>query len=72
MEELTYKDLSDTELDALKDIYIASRVNSISDRSHLFWNITYGVKAYLMSQNSRYDPQPMTRLDLMVSGLPSR
>lgn len=44
-------------------------VNSISDRSHLFWNITYGVKAYLMSQNSRYDPQPMTRLDLMVSGL---
>tara|TARA_B100000965_G_C19210478_1_gene591389 strand:+ start:61 stop:420 length:360 start_codon:yes stop_codon:yes gene_type:complete len=31
MEELTYKDLSDNELDALKDIYISSRVNSMSE-----------------------------------------
>tara|TARA_Y100001968_G_scaffold265679_1_gene254937 strand:- start:915 stop:1274 length:360 start_codon:yes stop_codon:yes gene_type:complete len=31
MEELTYKDLSNTELDALKDIYISSRLNSMSE-----------------------------------------
>ena len=31
MEELTYKDLSETELDALKDIYISSRVNSMTE-----------------------------------------
>ena len=31
MEELTYKDLSETELDALKDLYIASRVNSMTE-----------------------------------------
>ena len=31
MEELTYKDLNETELDALKDMYISSRVNSMSE-----------------------------------------
>ena len=31
MEELTYKDLSESELDSLKDIYISSRVNSMSE-----------------------------------------
>ena len=31
MEELTYKDLSETELDTLKDIYISSRVNSMTE-----------------------------------------
>ena len=31
MEELTYKDLSDNELDTLKDMYISSRVNSMSE-----------------------------------------
>ena len=31
MEELTYKDLSEKELDTLKDIYISSRVNSMSE-----------------------------------------
>ena len=31
MEELTYKDLSETELDALKDIYISSRVNTMTE-----------------------------------------
>ena len=31
MEELTYKDLSKTELDTLKDIYISSRVNSMTE-----------------------------------------
>ncbi len=31
MEELTYKDLSETELDSLKDIYITSRVNSMTE-----------------------------------------
>ena len=31
MEELTYKDLSEKELDTLKDIYIASRVNSMNE-----------------------------------------
>ena len=31
MEELTYKDLSETELDTLKDIYISSRVNTMTD-----------------------------------------
>ena len=31
MEELTYKDLSETELDSLKDMYIASRVNSMTE-----------------------------------------
>ena len=31
MEELTYKDLSETELDSLKDIYISSRVNSMTE-----------------------------------------
>ena len=31
MEELTYKDLSDKELDTLKDIYISSRVNSMTE-----------------------------------------
>ena len=31
MEELTYKDLSEKELDALKDMYILSRVNSMSE-----------------------------------------
>ena len=31
MEELTYKDLSDTELDALKDMYISSRVNTMTE-----------------------------------------
>ena len=31
MEELTYKDLSERELDALKDMYISSRVNSMTE-----------------------------------------
>ncbi len=31
MEELTYKDLSKTELDTLKDIYISSRVTSMTE-----------------------------------------
>jgi len=31
MEEITYKDLSEAELDALKDIYISSRVNSMTE-----------------------------------------
>ena len=31
MEELTYKDLSNKELDTLKDIYISSRVNSMTE-----------------------------------------
>ena len=31
MEELTYKDLSETELDTLKDMYISSRVNAMSE-----------------------------------------
>ena len=32
MEELTYKDLTEIELDTLKDIYISSRVNSMSEQ----------------------------------------
>ena len=32
MEELTYKDLNETELDALKDMYISSRVNSMTEK----------------------------------------
>ena len=31
MEELTYKDLSATELDTLKDMYISSRVESMTE-----------------------------------------
>ena len=31
MEELTYKDLSATELDTLKDMYISSRVNTMTE-----------------------------------------
>ena len=31
MDELTYKDLSKTELDALKDMYIESRVETMSE-----------------------------------------
>ena len=31
MEELTYKDLSKTELECLKDIYISSKVDSMSE-----------------------------------------
>ncbi len=31
MEELTYKDLSSTELDTLKDMYISSRVESMTE-----------------------------------------
>ncbi len=31
MDELTYKDLTEVELDALKDIYISSRVSSMSE-----------------------------------------
>ena len=31
MDELTYKDLSETELGALKDIYILSKVNSMAE-----------------------------------------
>tara|TARA_B100000700_G_C15053972_1_gene861844 strand:- start:3224 stop:3583 length:360 start_codon:yes stop_codon:yes gene_type:complete len=31
MEELNYKDLSEKELDALKDIYIISRINSMTE-----------------------------------------
>tara|TARA_Y100001968_G_scaffold252382_1_gene237844 strand:+ start:822 stop:1181 length:360 start_codon:yes stop_codon:yes gene_type:complete len=31
MDELTYKDLTEKELDYLKDIYISSRVNSMSE-----------------------------------------
>ena len=31
MEELTYKDLSNKELDILKDMYISSRVNSMTE-----------------------------------------
>ena len=31
MEELTYKDLSEAELDTLKDIYISSRVNAMNE-----------------------------------------
>ena len=32
MEELTYKDLTENELDALKDIYISSRLNSMTEK----------------------------------------
>ena len=31
MEELTYKDLSETELDTLKDMYISSRVSTMTE-----------------------------------------
>ena len=31
MEELNYKDLTEAELDTLKDMYISSRVNSMSE-----------------------------------------
>ena len=31
MEELTYKDLTEKELDSLKDIYISSRVNAMTE-----------------------------------------
>ena len=31
MEELTYKDLTERELDFLKDLYISSRVNSMTE-----------------------------------------
>ena len=31
MEELTYKDLTESELDSLKDLYIESRLNSMSE-----------------------------------------
>ena len=31
MEELTYKDLSGNELDTLKDMYISSRVDSMTE-----------------------------------------
>ena len=31
MEELTYKDLSERELDTLKDMYISSRVNTMTE-----------------------------------------
>ena len=31
MEELTYKDLNEAELDTLKDMYISSRVNSMTE-----------------------------------------
>jgi len=31
MEELTYKDLSEIELDTLKDMYISSRVNTMTE-----------------------------------------
>ena len=31
MEELSYKDLSETELDTLKDMYISSRVNTMTE-----------------------------------------
>ena len=31
MEELNYKDLSENELDSLKDMYISSRVNDMSE-----------------------------------------
>ena len=31
MEELTYKDLSEKELDTLKDMYISSRVNTMTE-----------------------------------------
>ena len=31
MEELTYKDLSNNELDTLKDMYISSRVNTMTE-----------------------------------------
>tara|TARA_Y100001968_G_scaffold227539_1_gene210289 strand:- start:790 stop:1143 length:354 start_codon:yes stop_codon:yes gene_type:complete len=31
MEELTYKDLTETELDAIKDMYISSRVNTMTE-----------------------------------------
>ncbi len=31
MEELTYKDLTEAELDALKDMYISSRINTMTE-----------------------------------------
>ena len=31
MEDFTYKDLSETELDTLKDMYISSKVNAMTD-----------------------------------------
>tara|TARA_B100000965_G_scaffold105144_1_gene86678 strand:- start:1167 stop:1520 length:354 start_codon:yes stop_codon:yes gene_type:complete len=31
MEELTYKDLSEAELDTIKDMYISSRVNAMTE-----------------------------------------
>ncbi len=31
MDELTYKDLTETELDTLKDMYISSRVNAMTE-----------------------------------------
>lgn len=44
-------------------------INTVSDRSDLYWNLTSGIKQYFMDQGNLYDPQPMTRLDLMVTGL---
>ena len=31
MDEITYKDLNETELDSLKDMYISSRVNNMTE-----------------------------------------
>ncbi len=44
-------------------------LSSVPDRSHVFYNMTAAVTRYLRQQNSPYTANPLTRLDLMTSGL---
>ena len=44
-------------------------LSSVPDRSHLFYNMTSAVTRYLRQQKTRYAANPITRLDLMTSGL---
>ena len=44
-------------------------LSSVPDRSHMFYNMTSAVTRYLRQQGLRYAANPITRLDLMTSGL---
>jgi 23S rRNA pseudouridine1911/1915/1917 synthase len=44
-------------------------LSSVPDRSHVLYNMTAAVTRYLKQQNHHYAANPLTRLDLMTSGL---
>jgi 23S rRNA-/tRNA-specific pseudouridylate synthase len=55
-----------------KNLFIVNKpagITSISDRSNIKYNLTYGVKLHFQKLNLNYNPSAINRLDFMVQGL---